>query len=149
MTASVVLEYAEFLYDRTVGRAIPLRFAKYCVVGAAGALVHLAVLYAGMRVLALTRGAALAAAIEAAIVFNFALNNRWTFSDYVVRGPRTLPVFLRYNLVCSIGALSAYSVGVVLAGRGLGTAPAYAAGAIVGAIWNYSMAKMFTWKASG
>lgn len=147
MSGPVVEEYLVFLYDRALGRFVPLRFAKYCVVGLAGAVVSVAVLFACWKGLGLGFGPSVAAGTEAAIVFNFVLNNRWTFRDYVASGRAAIPVFLRYQAVCVVGALASYSITLTLYDHDVGWTAAAPAGAFVGALWNYAMAKMFAWRA--
>lgn len=145
MSASVATEYAEFLYERTLGRLLPLRFVRYCTVGLAGAAVQAALLYVLWHRLALPSAAALVVAFEAAIAVNFALNDRWTFRDRRGPGPRAA-AWLRYNAVCIVGAATTYAIGLTLLDRGAPWPLAVAPGAVAGATWNYLLSSAVVWK---
>ncbi len=149
----VQLQFLEYIYDVTLGGRIPLTLVKYCVVGGLGVIVNAAAFLAASAVLGpaaqtTLRGFSIAvlAATETAIVFNFVLNNAWTFSLARLSGRRLVAGFLRYNAACALGALANYAVSGLLFSRGwLGVAAAIA-GALVGAIWNYTMSRLVTWK---
>ncbi|HEX6266384.1 MAG TPA: glycosyltransferase family 2 protein [Burkholderiales bacterium] len=85
--------------------------AQFLVVGGLGAVVNLAaltlLLLAGVGV-----NAALAAAIVLSMVFNFALNRRFTFS-YARRGPM-LQQLAGFVAACSLGALVNYTLAAAL-----------------------------------
>ncbi len=146
MSGSVVEEYLVFLYGRTFGRFVPLRFAKYCTVGLAGALVSMGVVAACWKGLGLSFGLSVALGTELAIVCNFVLNNRWTFRDHAAIGREAIFVFLRYQAVCVVGALASYSITVTLYEHDAEWMVAAPVGGFVGALWNYAMAKMFAWR---
>jgi dolichol-phosphate mannosyltransferase len=152
LSRRVQIEFLEYLWDVVVGRFIPLELLKYCLVGAAGVVVNLAVYLLMARVLppapADLQGfsIALLVAIEAAIVFNFALNNVWTFRLARLSGRSALTGFLRYNLACLVGALANYGVAAFLYSRGFAPAGCVVAGAAVGASWNYSVNRLITWR---
>ena len=83
----VQLQFLEYVYDVTLGRWMPLVFVKYCVVGALGVLVNAAAFWVASALLGPAAqetlfgfSVAVLVAIETAIVFNFLLNNAWTFS---------------------------------------------------------------------
>ena len=90
LSRRVQLEFAEYIYDVTLGTYIPLVFVKYCIVGSLGVLVHVAafavfssLFTASIPLSTHSFSYAVIAAIEVAIVFNFWLNNIWTFTRYV------------------------------------------------------------------
>lgn len=151
-SAQVRMQYLEFLYDATVGRFIPLTLVKYCAVGALGVAVNLS---AYMTVTLLLRESPqyglfptpLVAGIEAAIVFNFLLNNAWTFSHAKLRGWGAVTGFVKYNGVCAFGALANVAVTAFLFRGGMTAIGSIAIGAFVGMIWNYTIGKLFTWNA--
>ncbi|MEQ1843447.1 MAG: glycosyltransferase family 2 protein, partial [Verrucomicrobiales bacterium] len=84
----VQLEFLEYLYEVALGKYVPLTFLKYCIVGSIGVLVHLAAYRTASFFFfeepsgTTIRGfsAAVLVAIEVAIIFNFLLNNVWTFA---------------------------------------------------------------------
>jgi len=148
LTGDVGEEYLEFLFETSLGRYVPLRFAKYCIVGALGAIVHTTVLIACWKGLAWPVSSALIAGIESAIVFNFALNNRWTFLDRRATGLQVISALVRYHGVCAIGALSTYGLSWFLLDREWPWIVAVPVGASVGSVWNYAMSLGLAWPGS-
>ncbi len=154
LSRRVQIEFLEYLYDATVGRYVPLTFLKYAMVGALGVVVHLAAYVVVSRFVlhqadvdVLGFPLALVAGMEAAIVFNFLLNNSWTFSSAKLRGWRAVAGFLRFNLACAVGAFANYAVTLHLRGQGSPELLSVAVGAFLGMIWNYTMSRMVTWRA--
>jgi dolichol-phosphate mannosyltransferase len=149
----VQVQFLEYVYDVTFGRWVPLIFVKYCVVGALGVLVNTAAFLAVSFLLGRVAEETLAGfslavllAIETAIVFNFALNNAWTFSLARLSGRRVVTGFLRYNVACLLGALANYAVAGLLFSSGWSRGLAVVSGALVGAAWNYTMSRAITWR---
>jgi dolichol-phosphate mannosyltransferase len=86
------------------------RFFKFCVVGASGVLVDMAILFLlsdpGALGWGLTRSKMIAA--ETAILTNFLLNDYWTFGDVVRLTPGTesrVRRFLGFNAICFVGLM--------------------------------------------
>jgi dolichol-phosphate mannosyltransferase len=149
----VQLQFIEYIYDVTLGRRVPLTFVKYCAVGGLGVVVNAAAFLLVSALLGpaaqqTLRGFSIAvlAATETAIIFNFILNNAWTFSLARLSGARIVTGFLRYNAACALGALANYAIGGFLFSRGWPGVAAAVSGALVGAAWNYTMSRLATWK---
>jgi dolichol-phosphate mannosyltransferase len=149
----VQLQFLEYVYDVTLGHWVPLLFVKYCVVGTLGVLVNAAAFWVASSLLGRAARETLAGfsvavlvAVETAIVFNFLLNNAWTFSLSRLSGRGVVTGFLRYNAACALGALANYAVSGLLFSVGWSRAVAVIAGALVGAAWNYTMSRAVTWK---
>lgn len=87
-----------------VGRFIPRRFVKFCVVGFSGLLVNVAVLFVLADLLGMHTNLAAALAIEVSICTNFLLNDRWTFADKVGRAKVWWVRVVRFHAVSGIGA---------------------------------------------
>lgn len=154
LSRRVQIEFIEYLYDVSFGTYLPLTFVKYCIVGALGVIVHLTAYF--LLSLWFAQGEALTivgfsysliGAIETAVVFNFLLNNAWTFSQAQLRGVSAIIGFLKFNVACLFGALANYAVSRFLFSNGWGEYPSVITGAFTGVIWNYTMNKLFTWKA--
>lgn len=154
LSRRVQIEFLEYLYDVTLGRYVPLTFVKYCIVGGLGVFVHMAtyLLVSGM----LKHGVDLSlmgfrlsviAAIEVAILFNFYLNNIWTFAVSRLKGMSALIGFGKYNLACIFGAVANYAVSSYLFALGWHDIAAVIIGAFTGVVWNYTMSRFFAWKA--
>jgi len=149
----VQLEFLEYLYDVTFGRLIPLTFIKFCIVGTLGVFVHMSAYLVISR--AIIQGGALSiggfslsvlGATETAIIFNYLLNNSWTFAHQKLRGTAAIVGFFKYNVACSFGALANWAVSTYLFSLGWLELLAVFIGAIVGVMWNYTMNRMFTWR---
>lgn len=142
----VALEYLIALYDRMFGRVIPVRFVLFSAIGAAGAVIHLAIL-----ALLLTTGigfvAATVLATVAAMTFNFFLNNMLTYRDRRLKGGRALlDGWISFCVVCSVGAVANVGVAAFLYDvRGGAWALPALAGILVGAVWNFALSGRFTW----
>ncbi|MBX9796649.1 MAG: glycosyltransferase family 2 protein [Sphingomonas sp.] len=142
----VAMEYLIALYDRLLGRIVPVRFAMFSCIGLIGVGVHMAALG-----LMFALGAAfLAAQVVAAWVAmtgNFFLNNALTYRDRRLRGGRALfDGWVSFCGVCSVGVLANIGVAGFLHdvhnGTWIGSA---LAGVLVSAVWNYALSSRFVW----
>ncbi|MBP9750879.1 MAG: glycosyltransferase family 2 protein [Candidatus Peribacteraceae bacterium] len=153
MSLRVEVEFLESLYDLTVGRVFPLILVKYLLVGALGIVVNLAAFRlvsafwpATLQPTYLGATTALLIAIEASILFNFLLNNVWTFKRTQLKGLGLLWGLVTYHAACALGALANTAVSTLLLLRGYHELSALIAGAGLAAAWNYTMSRMLTWK---
>jgi dolichol-phosphate mannosyltransferase len=110
VTASIYLQYLQHLARLRLATLPASRFFKFCVVGATGVVVDMAILYLlsdpSTLGLGLTRSKLIAA--EIAIVSNFLLNDAWTFGDLTRRAQGARPKlrrFLGFNAICAAGLL--------------------------------------------
>jgi len=149
----VQIDFLEYLYDVTIGRFIPLTFVKFCMVGTLGVGVHMSAYIFFSNIIAggeeLTVGGfslAVLGAVEIAILFNFTLNNLWTFANQKLKGRGALKGFVKYNIACSFGALVNWAVSASLFKNGWAELLAVFLGALAGVVWNYSVNRMFTWR---
>ncbi|HEU4651612.1 MAG TPA: glycosyltransferase family 2 protein [Croceibacterium sp.] len=151
---TVVFEFLVGLYDKWLGRIIPTRFALFGTIGAAGVVVHMAVLSAFLAlfggsfkdhlVSTFEVGQTLAAVV--AMTFNFTLNNALTYADQRLSGPwPLLKGWLRFAMTCSVGLLANVGVGAALVRMGFHAYPAALAGIVIGSVWNYALSSRFVW----
>jgi dolichol-phosphate mannosyltransferase len=151
---TVVFEFLVGLYDKWLGRIIPTRFALFGTIGAAGVVVHMAVLSAFLAVFGgsfkdhlvstFEVGQTLAALV--AMTFNFVLNNALTYADQRLSGPWQLfKGWLRFAMTCSVGLLANVGVGAALVRLGFHAYPAALAGIVIGSVWNYALSSRFVW----
>ncbi len=153
MSLKVEVEFLESLYDLTIGRIFPLLLLKYCVVGALGILVNLLTFRLLVQFFPVTAqpgwlGAttALLWATEAAILFNFLLNNVWTFRSARLKGLQLVRGLITYHAACALGAFANTAASTLLILRGFNEITALAIGAAMAAAWNYTMSRMLTWR---
>jgi dolichol-phosphate mannosyltransferase len=151
---TVVFEFLVGLYDKWLGRIIPTRFALFGTIGAAGVVVHMAVLWLFFRltgpgfeahpITGFEIGQTIAALV--AMTFNFVLNNSLTYADQRLRGVGgMLRGWLKFAMTCSVGLLANIGVAAVLVRMGAHAYPAALAGIVVGSVWNYALSSRFVW----
>ena len=151
---TVVFEFLVGLYDKWLGRIIPTRFALFGTIGAAGVVVHMAVLalflsifggsFKGQLVSAFELGQTLAALV--AMTFNFVLNNALTYADKRLRGTLALAKgWAKFGLTCSVGLLANVGVAAVLVRFGFHEYPAAITGIVIGSVWNFALSSRFVW----
>ena len=150
---TVVFEFLVGLYDKWLGRIVPTRYALFGTIGAAGVVVHMAVLslflalFGGRfedQLATFEAGQTLAALV--AMTFNFALNNALTYADQRLRGGwPLLRGWLKFALTCSVGLLTNVGVATVLVRMGAHHYAAALAGILLGSVWNYALSSRFVW----
>ena len=143
----VALEYLIALYDRRMGRIVPVRFAMFSAIGALGAGVHMAVLTLAYVLAGASFLAGQIIATFVAMTVNFFLNNALTYRDRRLRGARALfSGWVAFCLVCSVGAVANVGVAAFLhdVRQGYWAASALL-GVLIGAVWNYALSSRFTW----
>ena len=94
-------------------------------------------------------------AVAIAIVFNYALNNLITYRDRSLKGWKWVTGLLSFAAVCALGAfadigISSYIYNESAADgllRNVWVIPA-SIGIIVGAVWNYAVSSVYTWRSS-
>jgi dolichol-phosphate mannosyltransferase len=133
------------LTDKLTGRALPLRFAAFALVGTTGFATHLlclSLLMFGFRWHFLV---AQIAATYIAMTENFFLNNLITWRDRSLRGTRLITGMASFWLACSFGAWANVIFARSLLQSGAKWYLAGIAGIILSSVWNYSIANLFTW----
>jgi dolichol-phosphate mannosyltransferase len=151
---TVVFEYLIGLYDRWLGHIIPTRFALFGTIGAAGVVVHMAVLalflesfggtFRNTVVTPFEVGQTIAALV--AMTFNFVLNNALTYADKRLSGAGALIAgWIKFALTCSIGLLANIGVAAVLVRYDFNEYVAALAGIVIGSVWNFALSSKFVW----
>ena len=142
----VAMEFLIALYDRVMGRFIPVRFAMFSGIGTLGAVVHLVVLGL-LGELGASFIAATIVATAVAMTFNYFLNNALTYRDGRLKGARALfDGWVSFCTVCSVGAVANVGVAAFLHTNQSETWIVSAlAGIMVSAVWNYALSSRFVW----
>ena len=141
----VAFEYLYLLADKIFGRFVPVRFVLYVLAGLSGLLLHIAVLGILFKTAAVSFVASQAAATLAAMVSNFLVNNSVTFRQQRLKGGLLVPGLVAYMLICGIGAIVNVQAAEYLYGHRIPWWFAGAAGALVGAVWNYAVSTQIVW----
>ena len=141
----VAFEYLYLLADKIFGRFVPVRFVLYVLAGLSGLLLHLAVLGVLHRLAELPFVTAQIAATLIAMVSNFLVNNSITFRQQRLKGGLLVPGLLAYMVICGIGAVVNVQSAEYLFEKSIPWWFAGAAGALVGAVWNYAVSTQIVW----
>lgn len=120
------------------------RPVKFIAVGASGVGVNLLLLYLLTDIAGVHYAASAFVAIEASIITNFLLNDRWTFKDR--RGSKVFSRLLKYNAVSGAGV--GVNMGIMALLVEVGGLHYLMAEflAILGAfVWNYTLSSRYVW----
>jgi dolichol-phosphate mannosyltransferase len=143
---AILFDFLAGLYDKTLGKVIPTRFALFGTVGALGVVVHFAVLSALLFVFGERFAIAQTAAVLVAMSFNFWLNNWLTYRDKRLVGVGALlRGWLGFIATCAIGAFANVAIATFMEGSGIHWVLAALAGIVVGSVWNYALSSRFVW----
>ena len=143
----VAMEFLIALYDRIMGRFIPVRFVMFSGIGAIGAGVHFLVLALLFKSLGQGFVVATIAATVVAMTFNFFVNNALTYRDARLKGWRALfDGWISFCVVCAVGAVANVGVASFLYDVRADTWIVSAlAGIMVSAVWNFALSSRFVW----
>ena len=143
---AVLWEYALMLLQKLVGPRIPVRFIAFSLIGGSGVLVHLGVLWLLNRLLGTSFLIGQAVAALVAMTTNFFLNNVMTYRDMRLRGRQLLWGWFSFVIACSIGAIANVGIATYLFEGDTGWVLSALAGILVGAVWNYAVTAVYTWR---
>jgi dolichol-phosphate mannosyltransferase len=146
LSVMVMLEHLTLLADKTIGRFIPIRFLMFLSVGAIGLMIHLALL--GMLNYSDLMGFKLSQVLSSlvAMIFNFLMNNSFTYKDYKLRGRDFVKGLLIFVVLCGVGLLLNLVVAYELYDYSQLWLTSGLAGAVIGALWNYTTNSSLNWK---
>lgn len=142
-------DYFMLLLDKLVGRFVPIRFVAFGIVGGLGLFVHLLVVAIMVEGLDLPFVTSQTAATVIAMTFNYALNNELTYHDMRLRGAAWFRGWLSFTIACSVGALANVGIAAYLFELKQVWLVAAIAGVLVGAVWNYAVTMVYTWRRNG
>ncbi len=150
LTGSVIVAYIMALIELAGGRFVTARFSAYAIVGLSGVVVRGTVLI-GIGLFSATP-ASWWLAIEAAVLWNYWWNNRFTFNAYRQRGAESLVGLTKFHGVAAHGVLVATATQQLILDAigtdGLArTAVATVAGLGLATIGNYHLNRSITWRA--
>jgi len=142
----VGIEYLQLLLDKTFGNLIPPRFLIFSMVGAVGMLFSIGVLYLLFSVLKMQFSVAQAITTFVVMTANFFVNNSLTYRDRRLRGRRVATGLLTFYAACFVGAVINIRIAQFIKDAGVSWYLAGAAGLAVGAVWNYGVTSITTWR---
>jgi dolichol-phosphate mannosyltransferase len=141
----VAFEYLYLLADKIFGRFVPVRFVLYVLAGLSGLVLHIGILGLLHRLVSVPFLTAQIAATLVAMASNFLVNNSVTFRQQRLKGALLLPGLIAYMLICGIGAVVNVQSAEYLFDQHIPWWFAGAAGALVGAVWNYAVSTQIVW----
>lgn len=144
ISAMVLAEFAFLIIEKLSRGLIPPRFVLFSIVGGLGLTVHLAILYV-LKQAQVTFLPAQTWALIGAILFNFVVNNQFTYHDRRLSGVRLLSGGLLFLVICSIGALANVGVAELAIERTHSWSLAGITGALMGAVFNFGVASSLVW----
>jgi len=144
LSSVVALDFLGLLLTKLTGDAVPPRFLMFAMVGAVGVVVNLATLFVALQ-FSIDFVAGETVAAFAAMSTNFLMNNWLTYRDQRLRGLALLRGLVLFYLICSVGLVANVGVAFWVYGNRPLWWFAGVAGALMGAVWNYSVSRMFVW----
>jgi dolichol-phosphate mannosyltransferase len=140
------VEFLGLLLAKLTGDLVDPRFIFFALVGATGLVVNLGALKLALLAPALSFTAAESVATFVAMTSNFLLNNELTYRDRRLKGLAMLRGFVAFCLFGSVGALTNVGLAAWLYAQEPVWWVAGAAGAVMGALWNFAMSSLFVWR---
>ena len=146
LSAIVMWEFVSLLVEKLLGRLFPRRFIAFTLVGLSGLFLHLCILWFMHRYLHQMFFPSQALATFTAMTSNYILNNEFTYRDRRLHGADFFKGLLSFYIACSFGALINLALASLLYDFSFPWWLAGAVGAIAGAVWNYAVTAIITWK---
>ena len=146
LDAQVGLDFLGLLLAKVSGGTLTPRFLSFASVGTIGLGVHLATLSVALSVLGFAFTAAQTLATVVAMTGNFVLNNVLTYRDRRLSGLKFLGGLLGFYAISAVGALTNVGMASWLYAHESVWWLAGASGALMGAVWNYSMSTLLVWR---
>ncbi|MFA7344976.1 MAG: glycosyltransferase family 2 protein [Terrimicrobiaceae bacterium] len=141
----VGLEYLYLLVDKTLGRLVPVSFVLYVLAGLSGLLLHLSILGVLYRWGGVSFFDAQISATAVAMISNFLVNNAVTFRSRRLKGFLLAAGLTAYIAICALGAIVNVLSADYLFDHAIPWWFAGAAGALIGAVWNYAVSTQIVW----
>jgi dolichol-phosphate mannosyltransferase len=142
----VGLEFVGLVLGKLTRGVVDPRFITFAMVGTTGLAIHLIVLRLAFGTFSRSFSFSQTIATIVAMATNFLLNNALTYSDRRLSGWGLLWGFLGFCLIGAAGAITNVGLASWLYSEEPKWWLAGAAGAIMGALWNYSMSSQFVWR---
>ena len=140
------VEFLGLLFAKLTGDLVDPRFIFFALVGTTGLAVHLVALKLALLGGAPEFAVAQSIATFVAMASNFLLNNELTYRDRRLKGLAMLWGFFGFCAIGTVGALTNVGLAAWLYSEQSVWWVAGAAGAIMGALWNYALSSLFVWR---
>jgi dolichol-phosphate mannosyltransferase len=142
----VAADFFGLVLAKLTGNRVSPRFFLFALIGTSGLVVHLAALRAEHLLSNVTFYIAQLLASYVAMTTNFFLNNALTFRDRRLTGTKALKGLVAFYLVCSVGTFANIGVAELIYLRDASWWRAGIAGALMAAVFNYSVSSVLAWR---
>ncbi len=147
LDARVALDFGQLLLAKLTHDAVSYRFVLFCLVGLSGIGAHMATLAVLHGIGVPGFGLQQTIATMVAIAWNYVFNNAYTYRDQRLSGWAFARGLIEFQLICSVGAISNVGVASLIYDGGPTWWIAGFGGAVMGAVWNYTVSAAVVWKA--
>ncbi len=145
MSLVTALELTGLVLSQILKGKVSIRFILFSMVGLSGVLVQL--LITGFAMLIIAQFAtSQTLGIIAAMTSNYFLNNYITFNERRLKSLDLIRGLFSFYLICSLGAFTNLAVATYIFGFSSNWLISSMVGAIFGAVWNFTLTSIFTWK---
>ena len=141
----VAFEYRSLLPDKRSGRFVPVRYGLYVMDGLSWLVLHIGTLGVLHKFAGFPFITAQILATLTAMASNFLVNNSVTFRQQRLKGAQLPPGLIAYMVICGMGAVVNVQSAEYLFEQHSPWWFAGAAGALVGAVWNYAVSTQIVW----
>ncbi len=148
MKARQQIDYLKHIFSLMRRKGELVRFLKFIGVGLSGVVVNEGILWILTRFAGLPYYISSIFGIEASIISNFVLNDRFTFADRRTgKSQAFLYRLLKFNVTCAAGAGIQYGLLLLFTEVvGVNYLISNFIGIVVAFLWNYMLSNVWTWK---
>ena len=148
MKARQQIDYLKHIFSLMRRKGEMNRLAKFIGVGLSGVVVNQGLLWLLTEFAKIPYYISSLVGIEASIISNFILNDRFTFADRRTGKTRSfISRLLKFNVTCASGAAIQYGILLLLAGVfDINYLLSNFIGIVVAFAWNYILSMVWTWR---
>ena len=145
MNFLTALELIGLVLSQILKGRVSIRFILFCMVGLSGIFVQL--LITGLAMLLINQfPTSQTLGIVAAMTSNYFLNNIITFQERKLKSLDLIRGLFSFYLICSLGAFANIAIATYVFGFSSNWLISSFIGACFGAVWNFTLTSIFTWK---
>ena len=145
MSFLTALELIGLVLSQILNGTVSIRFILFCMVGLSGIFVQL--LITGLAMLLTNQfPTSQTLGIIAAMTSNYFLNNIITFKERKLKSLDLIRGLFSFYLICSLGAFTNIAIATYVFNFSSNWLISSFIGACIGAVWNFTLTSIFTWK---
>ena len=145
MSFLTALELIGLIFSQIFKGRVSIRFILFCMVGLSGIFVQLFI--TGLAMILINQfPTSQTLGIIAAMTSNYFLNNIITFQERKLKSLDLFRGLISFYLICSLGAFTNIAIATYVFAFSSNWLISSFIGAIFGAVWNFTLTSIFTWK---